>query len=121
MKHLVAAHRTDKNRAIERHAEELDFHVDFRDIHQAARIELDMLVSADIGLQREIVVDAGRHVAPMRGRQDPVREFFKIHYTERFLGGGDGGGSDGLRGSSLRSGSLLGPGLGEQRAAREKT
>ena len=48
-------------------------HVDLADVDQPARAEHEFQEALAVGAQRDLVVDAGRHVAEMRGRHACAR------------------------------------------------
>ncbi len=66
-------------------SENLRAHIDLADVDKAARTELKLLKALAVGPQRHIVVDAGRHVAEMRGRHVLVHHRLEIEHVECFL------------------------------------
>ncbi len=86
---FMAAGRIDDDRRFVALAENFRAHVDLADVDQPARAELEFQKALAVGAQRDVVVDAGGHVAEMRRRHVLVHHRLEIEYVERFLGAGD--------------------------------
>ena len=83
MKHILRANWTQEDRTFPGGSKKLNAGVDLRNIHQLAGAQLYVFVSFVIQIARQVVVDAGRHVAPVRGRQRLARGRFKVHQVQR--------------------------------------
>jgi hypothetical protein len=68
--------------------EHLDAQIRFRDVDEPARLEADALEGVHVPLQRQVVVDAGRHVAPVRRRQRAAGGLLEVHHLEEVFRGG---------------------------------
>ena len=99
---LLPADGTDEDRSLPFRAEHVDAQIWFRDIHQPARFEPDVFEGLHVRLQREVVLDTGGHIAPVRRRQRASCGFLEVHHLEEVLGGG--------RHRIMRCGQLLRPG-----------
>jgi len=53
-----------------------------------SRPQPEMGKAFPIGSGREVIVDAGRHVAPVRRRQDATGGLFEVHHRQRLFGRG---------------------------------
>jgi hypothetical protein len=82
---LVAAGRRNDDRAVELHAEEVDAHVDLAHVDQAARPQLVFQETLAVGAQRDLVVDAGGHVAEVRRRHVLRHYRLEIEDVDGFL------------------------------------
>ena len=76
--------RAQEDRAVVDSTEQLDTHVNFGGVAQAARAQLHVLVSFAIGGQGGIVVHATHHVSPMAIPDLLVSGFLEIEYVEGF-------------------------------------
>ena len=91
MKRFLAADGADVNRHVPAGAEHLGLKIGSGYIHQSARAQLVMLERFHIGPQRDIVVNARRHVTPMRRRKGFASQRFKVHHAQRIFCVGDDG------------------------------
>src|SRR5262249_17911074 len=82
----LAADRREHDRACVFHPEDLGRHVDLADVDQPARTELEFQKALAIGAQRDLVVDAGGHVAEMRGRNVLAADRLQIGDVDAHLG-----------------------------------
>src|SRR5580704_9415274 len=82
----VAARGVDDDRRLIALAENFSRHVDLADVDQPARAKLEFQKAVAVGAQRDVVVDAGGHVAEMRRRHVLVHHRLEIEHVERFLG-----------------------------------
>ena len=82
----VAAGGGDDDWRIVALAENFGRHVDLADVDQPARAELEFQKALAVGAQRDVVVDAGGHIAEMRRRHVLVHHRFEIEHVERLLG-----------------------------------
>ena len=83
---FVPAGRIDDDRRFVALAEDFGAHVDLADVDQPARPELEFQETRAVGAQRDVVVDAGGHIAEMRRRYVLVHHRLEIEHVERFLG-----------------------------------
>src|SRR5262245_29669834 len=86
MKGSLAADRREHDRACILLPEDLGRHVDLADVDQPARPELEFQEAFAISAQRDLVVDAGGHVAEMRGRNVIAADRLEIEDVDRLLG-----------------------------------
>ena len=86
VKRPLAADRRQHDGARIFHAENFDRHVDLADVDQPPRAQLKLQEALAIGAQRDLVIDAGRHVAEMRGRNVAAADRLEIKDVDRFLG-----------------------------------
>ena len=64
-------------------------HVHLADVDEAARPQLKFQKTLAVGAQRDLVIDAGRHVAEMRRRQLCRITALKSRHVQSFLGACD--------------------------------
>ena len=81
----VAAGRRDDDRTVEFRTKNLDAHIDLADIDEPPRPQLEFLETVTIGAQRHFVVDAGRHVAEMRGRNVLLHHRLEVEDIESLV------------------------------------
>ena len=81
----MPADRRDDDRRVVFHAEDFGAHVDLADVDQPARPQLKLEEALAIGAQRDLVVDAGRHVAEMRRRNVVAADRLEIEHVDRLL------------------------------------
>ena len=86
---FFAARRAGENRAVISGAEQIDAHVHFGGVVQAARAQLDVLESVAIGAQRGIVIHATGHVGPVAGLDLAASGLLEIEDVERLRRIGD--------------------------------
>ena len=82
MERFFTARRAQEDRAVVNGAEQLDAHVDLGGVAQAARAQLDVLEHVAIGMERQVVVDAARHVSPMTRQDVVVSDVLEIEDVE---------------------------------------
>ena len=127
---LLAADRGHHDRGVVFDAQDLGRHVDLADVDQPPRAELEFQEAFAIGAQRDFVVDAGGHVAEMRGRDSRTHDRLEIEHVDRVLRRldeilraqrrpDDGVGKLGPRNRPL-AGEGFNPAGGEQRAAGQE-
>ncbi len=85
MKELVGAGRAYEDRRIVPGAEQLDAGVDPGDVIETVGHELEFEKIRAVGAQRDLVVDAGRHVAEMCGRHVLLGHRFEVEHVDRVL------------------------------------
>jgi hypothetical protein len=85
MESLLAADRRHHDRGVVFDAEDFGRHVDLADVDQPARAEHEFQEALAIGAQRDLVVDARRHVAEMRGRHAHAHDRLEIEHIDRVL------------------------------------
>jgi hypothetical protein len=85
MKGLHRAHRAHEDRRLPRRSEKLHRSVQFTDVDQSSRPDLQMAVRLVVDADGHIVIDAGCQVAEMRRREHVARDCFKLHYIQRLL------------------------------------
>src|SRR5215831_17519778 len=86
VKGSLAADRREHDGACIFQPEDLGRHVDLADVDQPARTKLEFQEALAIGAQRDLVVDAGGHVAEMRGWNVLAADQFEIEDVDRVLG-----------------------------------
>ena len=82
---FVSAGRVDDDRRLVFLAENLRAHVDLAHVDQPARTQLEFQETLAVGTQRDVVIDAGSHVAEMGRWHVLVHHRFEIEHVERFL------------------------------------
>jgi hypothetical protein len=92
MKHLLPADGANEDRRFPRVAEDLSRSAGLRHVHQTTGAELISLESSAVGFKGEVVINAGGHVSPMRGRKHFAGGFFEIHDREHVAQRGRGRG-----------------------------
>ena len=86
MKGALSTDGTDEKRRLPPRAEDLGAEIGLGHIDEAARLQADMPERLDIRLQRQVVIDAAGHVAPMRGRKGAPRSLLEVHHLQRVFG-----------------------------------
>src|SRR6516165_7585173 len=85
MKRALAADRRDDDRAIVFDPQNVGRHVDLAHVDEPARAQHEFLEILAIAAQRDFVVDAGGHVAEMRGRDVLAADRLEIEDVDCFL------------------------------------
>src|SRR5215831_13334764 len=111
MKRLLAPARTNENRRVPGCPKQLGFHIDRADVGETPRPKLDMPEGLVILLERCIIINAGCHVAKMRGRNSAPASRFEVHYVDGVSRRGNDAGFDFL---------LPGPSRGKDRTRCEE-
>src|SRR5262249_36657557 len=86
VKSFLSTHWRDNDWAIVVHAENFGAHVDFADIDQTARAQLEFQEALAIRAQSYLIVDARGHVAEMRRRHVMAHHRLEVEYVDRLLG-----------------------------------
>src|SRR3970282_2272445 len=95
MEHPLAADRAEEERCLPGRAEDLDAQVRHTDVDETARTQLEASKAVAIPLHRQVLVHAGAHVAPVRGRQRAPGRLLEIHQRDRVSRGVEGEGKGG--------------------------
>ena len=85
VKEFVAANRAHEDRRIILGAEKLYAGIDFGHVIEPAREQLEFQEPLAVGAQRDLVVDAGRHVAEMRRRHVLMCHWLEVENVDRVL------------------------------------
>ena len=89
VKRAVAARRRNHDRAVVFCAEDLGAHIDFADIDEPPRPQLEFAETFAIGAQGHFVIDARGHVSEMRRRNILPHDRLEVENVERLRGVGD--------------------------------
>ena len=85
VKGFVAAGRAHENRRIKLGAEKLHAGIDFGHVPETAREELEFQEPLAVRAQRDLVIDAGGHVAEMRRRHVFVCHRLEVEHVDCVL------------------------------------
>lgn len=85
MERLLAAHGREHDRRLPSGAEQLRRCVDAADVDEAARPNLKLGEPGSIRLERRVVVDAGRQIAVVSGRQDLARDRLEVEDVQGII------------------------------------
>jgi hypothetical protein len=82
---LLSADRADEDRRFPSVPEYVDAEIRFRDVDEPPRLQPDVLEGFHVRLQREVIVYARRHVAPVRRRQRASSCFLEVHHLQEIF------------------------------------
>src|ERR1700733_14207138 len=85
VKEIVATNRAQENRGNRLGAEKLRAGIALGPVIEPAREQLEFQEPLAVGAQRDLVVDAGRHVAEMRRRHVLMCDRLKVENVDRVL------------------------------------